>query len=63
MLYEYISSLILEKKLCLVRDFNQFYDEGYVKFLVSENRSIFFLFVFFFLKNWKFCLTNIFELM
>ena len=60
MLYEYISSLILEKKLCLVGDFNQFYDEGYVKFLVSENRSNFCLF---FSNKLKFCLTNIFELM
>ena len=38
---EYILTLILEKYSCLYRDFNQFYEEGYVKFSVSENRSNF----------------------
>ena len=38
---EYILTLILEKFSCLKSNFNQFYEEGYMKFLVSENRSNF----------------------
>ena len=42
---EYILTFILEKKmLCLLFDFNQFYEERYLKFSVSKNRSIFFFF-------------------
>ena len=41
-----------KKLLSLLRDFNQLYDEGYVKVLVTENRSIF-------SDILKFCLVNI----
>ena len=42
--YKYILFLILAKPLCLLRDINQFYDEGYVKFSVSEKvKSLVFL--------------------
>ena len=35
--YKYILILTLEKIVYLFRDFNPFYEEGYVKFSVSEN--------------------------
>ena len=59
--YEYISTLILEKLLRLLRDFNQFYDERYVKFSVSENRSIFGISGISVIL--KFCLINMCSLM
>ena len=41
---EYILTLILKTFSCLYCDFNQFYENGYVKFSVSENRSNFLFF-------------------
>ena len=38
---EQISTLILEKLLCLLHDCNQFYEEGYMKFSVYKKRSKF----------------------
>ena len=55
--YKFILTLILEKLLCLLRDFNQFHDEGYVKISVSESRLNFFSYML------KFCLINIFKLL
>ena len=41
MQYKYISTLILKNLLCLLHDFNQFYEEGSVKFSVSLKRLFF----------------------
>ena len=33
--FKYILTLVLEKLIYLLHDFSQFYEEGYMKFLVS----------------------------
>ena len=39
--YTYMHFFIFGTVICLLSNFNQFYEEGYLKFSVSENRSAF----------------------
>ena len=57
--YKYILIRILEKLPCLLRDCNQFYDEGCVKFSVPEKKGTIFVFS----SILKCCVTNMLKLM